>query len=153
MDPAADPTQLAHLAALPRAQLPRPLRICPPRPDHPEPVDDRGAAGARALHPAPGARGAAPQSWLEGVLPERTPAGRAIPRGPAASTYQEILALVAAGEVICPVPDEGRRYFPWPGVAYLPLDGAPPVRWALVWRASGSSPLVRAFAAAAQPAD
>lgn len=129
-----------------------PLRVMTAA-DHPLAAAGRVDIEALADHAVPTVRGPAPQSWLEGVLPERTPAGREIPRGPAASTYQEILALVAAGAVVCPVPDEGRRYFPWPGVAYLPLDGAPAVRWALVWRRAGSSPLVRAFAAAAQPAE
>lgn len=128
-----------------------PLRVMTAE-GHPLAATGRVDIEALADHAVPTVRGTAPQSWLEAVLPERTPAGREIPRGPAASTYQEILALVAAGAVVCPVPDEGRRYFPWPGVAYLPLDGAPTVRWALVWRTSGSSPLVRAFAAAADAA-
>ena len=117
--------------------------------DHPLAAARRADVEVLAEHAVPAVRGAPPPSWMAAVLPERTPSGREIPRGPAASTYQEILALVAAGGVICPVPDEGRRYYPWPGVVYLPLDGAPPVRWALVWRSSGSTPLVRAFAAEA----
>ena len=115
--------------------------------DHPLAAAGRTDIEVLAEHVVPAVRGDAPPSWMTAVLPARTPSGREIPRGPAASTYQEILTLVAAGNVICSVPDEGRRYFPWPGVTYLPLDGAPSVRWALVWRSSGSTPLVRAFAA------
>ncbi|GAB6937917.1 LysR family transcriptional regulator [Isoptericola variabilis] len=115
--------------------------------DHPLTAAGRADVETLADHAVPTVRGPAPASWLSGVLPERTPAGREVPRGPAAATYQEILALVAAGKVVCPVPDEGRRYFPWPGVTYLPLDGAPAVRWALVWRASDATPLLRAFVA------
>ncbi|MFE5307056.1 LysR family transcriptional regulator [Isoptericola sp. NPDC056578] len=114
---------------------------------HPLAAAGRADVEALAEHAVPAIRGAAPPSWLAGVLPERTPSGREVPRGPGAATYQEILALVAAGKVVCPVPDEGRRYFPWPGVTYLPLDGAPAVRWALVWRSSDATPLLRVFAA------
>ncbi|MFB7796791.1 LysR family transcriptional regulator [Isoptericola sp. NPDC056134] len=115
--------------------------------DHPLAAAGRVDVEALAEHAVPAVRGAAPPAWLAGVLPERTPAGREVPRGPAAATYQEILALVAAGKVVCPVPDEGRRYFPWPGVRYLPLDGAPAVRWALVRRSSDATAPVRAFVA------
>jgi len=113
--------------------------------DHPLAAAGRADIEALADHTIPAIRGTAPAAWLAGVLPERTPAGREVPRGPGAATYQEILALVAAGKVVCPVPDEGRRYYPWPGVTYLPLDGAPLVRWALVWRSSGATSLLRAF--------
>ncbi|WP_229738378.1 LysR family transcriptional regulator [Isoptericola cucumis] len=119
---------------------------------HPLAAAGRAQIEALAGLAIPAVRGDAPASWLDGVLLERTPAGREIPRGPAVTTYQEVLTLVAAGKVVCPVPDEGRRYFPWPGVVYLPLDGAAPVRWALVWRASDSTPLVRAFVAETQRA-
>lgn len=120
--------------------------------DHPLAAAGTVDVEALADFAIPAVRGVAPPSWMAGVLPERTPSGRDIPRGPGASTYQEILTLVAAGTVVCPVPDEGRRYFPWPGVTYLPLEGTAPVRWALVWCSSGNSPLVRAFAAEADRA-
>lgn len=115
--------------------------------DHPFAAAGRADVEALAGHVVPAVRGSAPPLWMASVLPDRTPSGREIPRGPAVTTFHEILTLVAAGKVICSVPDEGRRYYPWPGVVYVPLDGAPPVRWALVWRTSDSSPLVRAFAA------
>lgn len=117
--------------------------------DHPLAATGTVDVEALADLALPAVRGCAPVSWLAGVLPERTPTGRRIPRGPAVTTYQEVLTLVATGNVVCPVPDEGRRYYPWPGVTYLPLDGVAPVRWALVWRSSGSTPLVRAFVAEA----
>ncbi|GAA3476031.1 LysR substrate-binding domain-containing protein [Streptomyces yanii] len=61
----------------------------------------------------------------------------------------EILALVAAGDVVCTVPDEERRYNAQPDVAFLPLHNAPPVQWALIWRTDSATPLVRALAEAA----
>ena len=64
-----------------------------------------------------------------------------------------MLALVATGEVVCPVPDEGRRYYPWPGVTYVPFSDAPPVRWALIRQTGRATvPVVREFLAAAERA-
>ncbi|MFI5774568.1 LysR substrate-binding domain-containing protein [Streptomyces sp. NPDC051658] len=60
-----------------------------------------------------------------------------------------MLALVAAGDAVCPVPDEGRRYNAQTDVVYLPLHDAPPVQWALIWRTDRATPLVRALAQAA----
>ncbi|MDR6905855.1 DNA-binding transcriptional LysR family regulator [Agromyces sp. 3263] len=88
--------------------------------------------------------------WLSGVVPFSTPSGRPIPRAGQVSTYPELLALVASGHVVCPVPDEGRRYFPWPGVEYIPFGDAAPVRWALIRRRGRTAPIVRAFTDAAQ---
>ncbi|WP_443030856.1 LysR substrate-binding domain-containing protein [Streptomyces sp. CB03578] len=83
------------------------------------------------------------------VLPARTPAGRPVRRGPAVSTFHEILALVVVGDVVCTVPDEGRRYNAQSDVAFLPLHDAPPVEWALIWRTDSVPPLVGALAEAA----
>lgn len=113
--------------------------------DHPLAREGRTSLESLAELAVPGVAGPAPAAWIASVLPESTPAGHPIPRGPAVTTFQEVLALVAAGDVVCPVPDEGRRYYPRPGVAYVRLDDAPPVRWALVWRSSRTTPLVRAL--------
>ena len=40
-------------------------------------------------------------------------------------------------------------YYPWPGIAYLPIEDAPSYEWALVWRTGYTNPLVRALAEAA----
>ncbi|TYK44994.1 LysR family transcriptional regulator [Actinomadura decatromicini] len=65
-------------------------------------------------------------------------------------TLQEALTLVGAGEGVLPVGAHVRRYHARPDVAYVPLDGAPPVEWGLVWRAGGDSARVRAFVRAAR---
>ncbi|TYC16918.1 LysR family transcriptional regulator [Actinomadura syzygii] len=65
-------------------------------------------------------------------------------------TLQEALTLVGAGEGVLPVSAHVRRYHARPDVAYVPLDGAPPVEWGLVWRAGGDSARVRAFVRAAR---
>ena len=89
-------------------------------------------------------------AWLSAVVPLATPSGRPIKRAHEVSTFLELLALVAAGEVVCPVPDEGRRYYSWPGVTYVPFIDAEPVRWALIRRRGRVAPIVREFVAAAQ---
>jgi hypothetical protein len=44
-----------------------------------------------------------PRYWGEAMVPERTPGGRLIPRGPRPRTFHEILALVAAEQIITPL--------------------------------------------------
>lgn len=83
--------------------------------------------------------------WHESRLPDRTPGGRPIVRGPTASTFQEMLALAGAGQGMLVAGAQTARYFPRPDVAYLPFDDAPPVEWGLVWRSANETPLVRAF--------
>ncbi len=97
---------------------------------------------------------AAPERFHSLLRGDRRPAGphsdrTPRPPRPAVATFYEILAVVAAGEAVCTVPDEGRRYDAQADVVYLPLHDAPPVRWALIWRTDRATPLVRALAEAA----
>ncbi|MGW4892663.1 LysR family transcriptional regulator [Kitasatospora sp. NPDC004240] len=69
--------------------------------------------------------------------------------GPRAVTFQEALTLVGAGQGVLPVGAHTRRYYVRPDVAYVPLDGAPPLEWALLWPADGATARVHAFAEAA----
>ncbi|WP_030464644.1 LysR family transcriptional regulator [Kitasatospora sp. NRRL B-11411] len=117
--------------------------------DHP--LAGRGTVSMEVLgdHRVPRVEGPLPAYWESTVLPVRTPAGRPVLRGPAVSTFYEVLALVATGSVVCPVPDEGRRYHAQPDIVFLPLHDAPPVRWGLVWRPDRATPLVHALAEAA----
>jgi DNA-binding transcriptional LysR family regulator len=87
-----------------------------------------------------------PRYWGEAMIPERTPAGRLIPRGPRPRTFHEILALVAAEQIITPLNGHVTRYYTHPGITYLPLDDAPLTRWALVWpTAAGNNAHLRGF--------
>ncbi|MGD6756210.1 LysR family transcriptional regulator [Streptomyces sp. BH105] len=118
--------------------------------DHPLAGQESVSLEVLGDHPVPSLEGAIPAYWASAVLPTRTPAGRPVSQGPAVSTFYEVLALVAAGDVVCTVPDEGRRYHAHPDVVFLPVHDAPPVQWGLIWRADRATPLVRALADAAK---
>ncbi|MFI6652696.1 LysR family transcriptional regulator [Streptomyces sp. NPDC050529] len=117
--------------------------------DHPLARQESVSMEVLGDHIVPRVDGSVPAYWEAAVVPARTPAGRPIRRGPVVTTFHEILALVAAGEAVCPVPDEGRRYNAQTDVVYLPLHDAPPVQWALIRRTDRETPLVRALAEAA----
>ncbi|MFJ2822086.1 LysR family transcriptional regulator [Streptomyces toxytricini] len=75
---------------------------------------------------------AVPRDWFAAMCPDRTPSGQPIHRGPRARTFHEILALVAAGRIVCPLNGHVPRYYNYPGVTLLPIDDAPLTEWALV---------------------
>ncbi len=78
-------------------------------------------------------------------VPERTPGGRDIERGPLTATFQEMLTLIGAGQGVYPVGEHVTRYYVRPDVAYVPLRDAPPLEWGLIWRSSAETARVRAF--------
>lgn len=86
-----------------------------------------------------------PDYWAEAMLPRSTPMGRPIRRGPESRTFHEILALVAAGKVVCPLNAHVDWYYSHPGIAFLPIHDAPITEWALVWPAKATSPALHAF--------
>ncbi|WP_055602776.1 LysR family transcriptional regulator [Streptomyces aureus] len=92
--------------------------------------------------------GAHPRHWLDHHYPRQTPSGAAIPRGPVAATWQEVLSHVTAGRGVTPGAARGARYHPRPGIAYVPLRDAPPLEYGLVWPTAADSALIRAFVAA-----
>ncbi|WP_328940518.1 LysR family transcriptional regulator [Streptomyces sp. NBC_00250] len=92
--------------------------------------------------------GAHPRHWLDHHYPRHTPSGAAIPRGPVAATWQEVLSHVTAGRGATPGAALGARYHPRPGIAYVPLRDAPPLEYGLVWPTAADSALIRAFVAA-----
>ncbi|MFI6153828.1 LysR family transcriptional regulator [Kitasatospora sp. NPDC051170] len=77
------------------------------------------------------------------------PGGPLGPLGPEATTFNEALTLVGAGEGVFEVGAHARRYFARPDVAYVTLTDAEPVEWSLVWPADGATARVRAFGEAA----
>jgi DNA-binding transcriptional LysR family regulator len=81
--------------------------------------------------------------------PERTPAGRPVPKGPVGSTFSEMLSLVALGKGVLPVGEHSRRYYPRPDVAYVPIHDAQPIERGPVWVESNTNARIRAFVQAA----
>lgn len=84
-----------------------------------------------------------PDSWTEAMLPQRTPSGRPIPRGPRAGTFHEVLTMVAAGEGLMPLNEHVLRYYTHPEVVFVPVHDAPATAWSLVWRRGALHPWVR----------
>ncbi|MEU6657860.1 LysR family transcriptional regulator [Streptomyces sp. NPDC046821] len=93
-----------------------------------------------------------PDYWLQTLVPTHTPGGRPVRRGPKVSTFQEVAAVVAAGEAISLVHGDAARYYPWPGLRYLRPYDAPLGTWVLIWPTAGETDLVRALAGAARDA-
>ncbi|MFD7257722.1 LysR family transcriptional regulator [Streptomyces sp. NPDC059874] len=111
------------------------------------PLVERGTASLedlgdlRVLDPGP----EVPGYWFEAMIPAYTPNGRRIERGPAARTFHEILALIAAGQMACPLNAHVPHYYTPPGIAFLPIHDAPVTEWALVWPTADESALLQAF--------
>ncbi|MFE6858512.1 LysR family transcriptional regulator [Nocardia sp. NPDC057668] len=88
---------------------------------------------------------ALPMEFDEFHHPRFTPSGRPIPHGPAAATFQEILALVGAGRGTYLTTEQAPLYYLRPDVAFVPVTDAPPLRFGLGWLNSALTPRVRAF--------
>ncbi|WP_253778797.1 LysR family transcriptional regulator [Goodfellowiella coeruleoviolacea] len=90
--------------------------------------------------------GDVPEYWQEHLAPSRTPGGQPVRRGRMAGTLQETLTLVGAGHGISPVGADVCRSYTPRGVVYVPFADAEPFEYGLVWRATGATARVRAFA-------
>ncbi len=88
---------------------------------------------------------AVPSYWDHALVPQHTPDGRPVERGPSFGTVQEMLALVGAGFGTYPVPAQATSYHPRPDVAYVPIHDAPPHRWRLIWLSAAETARIRAF--------
>jgi DNA-binding transcriptional LysR family regulator len=88
--------------------------------------------------------------YMEEVFqPFRTPSGRPVPRGPLVAGWDDQLKAVSAGHAVVAAPAEVARFYPWPNLVYRPVRDAPPIQWAFAWRTAAETPLIRAFAQAA----
>ncbi|MGW2408437.1 LysR family transcriptional regulator [Streptomyces sp. NPDC001739] len=87
-----------------------------------------------------------PAYMQETLAPYGTPSGRPITHSPTASTWQEAVSIVSSGQAAAGVSAEAATFYPWPGIAFIPIRDAPPCTWALVWRTIAETPLIRAFA-------
>jgi DNA-binding transcriptional LysR family regulator len=90
-----------------------------------------------------------PGYWIEAMVPERTPSGRPIRRGPLVTTFHEVLTQVAAGQGVAPLNEHVSQYYSHPGVVLVPVHDAPVTEWALVWRKDEIPPRVQGFVEAA----
>ncbi|WP_164410418.1 LysR family transcriptional regulator [Streptomyces salinarius] len=90
-----------------------------------------------------------PEALQRSCTPHATPAGRPIEHAPAASTFNETLTLIGAGRGCFIVGAQVRRYYLRPDVSYVRFSDAPPMEWALQWRADAATARVRAFSEAA----
>jgi hypothetical protein len=92
-----------------------------------------------------GVTGNAPGHGWDLHVPPRTFSGRPVLRGVDVATFQELLALIAAGQSV-------ERYHARTDIAFVPLDDAPITEVAVVGRTQGLTARVRAFADAARDA-
>ncbi|MFJ6697981.1 LysR family transcriptional regulator [Streptomyces sp. NPDC091272] len=100
-----------------------------------------------ADHPVLRPRFGLPEPWGAAMLPVRTPGGRPVSTsGSPLETFHEALTEVAAGAGVAPLNAHVLRYYSHPGVTFVPIRDVPPTEWALVWRTTAESALIRAFA-------
>jgi DNA-binding transcriptional LysR family regulator len=86
-----------------------------------------------------------PRVWTERIYPRHTPSGRPIPHGPTAPGFPEVQSLVAAGAGVSIASLRARLYHSRPGIVYIPLAGAPPIEYGLIWPTNRYTARVRAF--------
>ncbi|MFC4137168.1 MULTISPECIES: LysR substrate-binding domain-containing protein [unclassified Microbacterium] len=85
--------------------------------------------------------------WIDAMIPPRTPRGRPLRRrGPRATTFHELLTLIAERRCVCVAGSQAAYYAAMPGVAFVPVRDAAPLQWALVWSTAAEGPLVDASA-------
>ncbi|BCJ48448.1 LysR family transcriptional regulator [Actinoplanes ianthinogenes] len=120
-------------------------------PAGPRPSAEEGLAGPR---PSAEEGPAGPRPSAEEGPAGPRPSAEEGPAGPAAETFQEVLALVGAGQGVFVVGAHVTRFYARPDVAYVLIHDAPPLRWGPVWRTVRATARVRAFvdAAAGLPA-
>ena len=92
---------------------------------------------------------AIPDYWDQALVPQHTPDGRPVERGPSFETTQEMLALVGAGKGTYPVSTQFTSYYLRPDVAYVPIHDAPPYQRRLLWLSAAETTTIRAFDQAA----
>jgi DNA-binding transcriptional LysR family regulator len=81
-------------------------------------------------------------------LAEPRPDGRPAVRGPAAHRIEDRLMLVARGRGVWLAPEPLARYFPLPGVSWVPVPDAAPSYLAVVWMPGAPEQLISQLVAA-----
>ncbi|HEU5355461.1 MAG TPA: LysR family transcriptional regulator [Actinocrinis sp.] len=75
-------------------------------------------------------------------LAEPRPDGRPAVRGPAAHRIEDRLMLVARGRGVWLAPEPLARYFPLPGISWVPVSDAAPSYLAVVWMPGAPEQLI-----------
>jgi DNA-binding transcriptional LysR family regulator len=94
----------------------------------------------------------APREWVDWWAVNPRPDGSEPRWGPTNDNVEEMLEQVAEGVAVCFAPQSMARYYARPGIVWLPLTDAEPLRVALAWPKGADTPLVRAFAEAVRQA-
>ncbi|MFD3705666.1 LysR family transcriptional regulator [Nocardia sp. NPDC058658] len=112
--------------------------------DHPLAKHDTVSWDAVADYMVPSAP-AFPIEALRDLVPESSPSGCVIRRGPAVRTFSELLLQVARGDVVHPTVRSFDQYHQHPQVTTIPLSSPTPSRSGLVWSSIEITPAARAF--------
>ncbi|RRR99785.1 LysR family transcriptional regulator [Glycomyces terrestris] len=88
---------------------------------------------------------AAPRAWVDWWAVNPRPDGSEPVWGPKNDNVEEMLDQVAAGAAVCFAPASTAAYYARPGLAWVPLADAEPLRVVLAWRPG--HPLAEDFAA------
>ncbi|MEU4423496.1 LysR family transcriptional regulator [Actinoplanes sp. NPDC024001] len=117
--------------------------------DHPLAGEQKVSLEVLADHPVIQYPAVTSNAFKRDRTPERTPSGRAVPKGPSGNSFSEMLTLVAMGRGVLPVGSHSRSYYPRPDIVYVPISDAPPINRGLVWRRAGTTERIREFVRAA----
>lgn len=88
----------------------------------------------------------APDYWIDHYVPRYTPKGRLIDRSAIVGNVEEMFMHVGIGDVVTLFPGHVTRYYPTPGITYLPVKGMEMLAYSLVWRTEAENGMIRAFA-------
>jgi DNA-binding transcriptional LysR family regulator len=88
-----------------------------------------------------------PEEFIEALVPTTAPSGRPIRRlnDRAVSSPTDALMLWVRGETVHPTIPSVLAHFGHPDGLLIPIDGMPPLRSALFWRADADDPRIDAF--------
>ncbi|TYB53485.1 LysR family transcriptional regulator [Nonomuraea sp. PA05] len=87
-----------------------------------------------------------PDEWMDRYVPRLTPKGRSIERTLTVQSAEDILMHTAMGETVSLFPAHMTRYYPRPGIVYLPVTDMEPLPYGLVWRTEAENDMIRALA-------
>jgi DNA-binding transcriptional LysR family regulator len=87
-----------------------------------------------------------PDYWEDAYLPFESPGGRRLQRGHYVTTPEELIHLVASGEIVQPFPVHVTDHWGMPDVRWLPITDMSRLPYAMVWRTETETEVIRALA-------